>query len=148
MSTANVELVRAILPAERDLVEVFASDDPVGAFIGDARISVADIEVEFAGSQSGAPGQHYRGLDGLLEGWRDWLTPWESYKIEVEELIDAGDEVVMLVNVQARTSRDGVALEHKPAAVWTVRDGTIVRVKFYLRPEQALESVEGRRAGG
>jgi ketosteroid isomerase-like protein len=78
----------------------------------------------------------YRGIEGLIEGWRDWLTPWESYRLEVEEFIDAGDQVLELVRVRARTSRHGVDVEHRPAAVWTVEDGVVVAVHFFLeRPE-------------
>jgi ketosteroid isomerase-like protein len=138
MSAKNVELVRRLLPEESDLVEVLASDDPVAALTGDPDLSLPDLEVEFAGTQSGAPGLHYRGLEGLVEGWRDWLVPWASYRLRIDEYIDAGDKVVLLVSVRARTSRDGVAFEHQAAAVWTLRDGSPVAVHFFLEQEEAL----------
>jgi hypothetical protein len=34
----------------------------------------------------------WRGLAGFVESWRDWLEPYDRYYIEVEELIDAGDQ--------------------------------------------------------
>jgi ketosteroid isomerase-like protein len=138
MSAENVEIVKGILPKEADLVEVLANDAPVAALTGNPDFDLPDLEVEFAGTQSGAPGLSYRGLDGLVEGWREWLTPWASYRLRTEEYIDAGEKVVLLVSVRARTSRDGVAFEHQAAAVWTLRDGTPVAVHFFLEQEEAL----------
>jgi hypothetical protein len=137
MTSENVELIRAALPEEIDVVKVLASDDPVAALIGDADIVAPDLEVRWAGSQSGAPALHYEGLEGLLEGWRDWLIPWESYLLEVEDVIDAGDRVVTLVRVRAKTNRHGVEVEHRPAAVWTLRDGKLAAVHFFLDRDEA-----------
>ena len=81
-----------------------------------------------------------RGLQGFAEAWRDWLEPWESYYIEAEEFIDAGDEVVSLTRVLAQTTRDAVAVEHRPAAVWSLRAGKIARVRFYLDRGEAIEA--------
>jgi ketosteroid isomerase-like protein len=138
MSGQNVELVRGILPEEADLVEIVSSDDPVAALTGNPDAVGPDLEVEFAGTQSGAPGIHYRGLDGLVEGWREWLVPWASYRFRTHEYIDAGDKVAILVSVRAQTSRDGVEFQHDAAAVWTVRDGVPVAVHFFLDQEDAL----------
>ena len=76
---------------------------------------------------------------GLVEGWQDWLIPWESYVITVDEFVDAGDKVVTLVRIRGRTSRDGVEVEHRPAAVWTVGDGQVTAVTFFLDRDEAFE---------
>jgi ketosteroid isomerase-like protein len=138
MSAENVELIRATFPQEIDIAEIFASDDPVRGFIGNVGAVAEDLEVEFGGSASGALGQRYQGLEGLVAGWRDWLTPWESYLLEVEDVLDAGDQVVTLVRVRAKTSRHGVEVEHRPAAVWTLRDGKLTAVRFFLERTEAL----------
>jgi ketosteroid isomerase-like protein len=139
MSKDNVELIRAFVPSETDLIEVLKSDDPVAAFLGSTDAVSPDVEVTFAASRSGGPGLVYHGPDGLVEGWRDWLTPWESYRFEVEDLVDAGDNVVMTLTVAARTERHGVELVHRPAAVWTIEGGRIVAIRFYLEHHQAFE---------
>jgi ketosteroid isomerase-like protein len=139
VSKDNVELIRAIVPREIDLVEVLKSDDPVAGFIGSPDAVSPDVEVTFAASHSGGPGLIFHGLDGLIEGWRDWLMPWESYRFEVEDLIGAGDNVVQTVRVAARTERHRVEVEHRPAAVWTIEGGSIVAIRFYLEHDQAFE---------
>jgi ketosteroid isomerase-like protein len=138
MSSENVELIRAVLPREIDIAQIFASDNPVAALVGDADVVAPDLEVEFAGSLSGAPALQYEGLEGLLAGWREWLTPWESYLLDVEDVLDAGDRVVTLARVRAKTSRHGVEIEHRPAAVWTLRDGKLTAVHFFLERAEAL----------
>ena len=139
MPVTNVELVKAALPEEVDLVEAMASDDPVAALIGNADNVAPDLEVAFGGSQSGAPALHYEGLEGLVKGWRDWIEPYESYRLGVEEVIDAGAGVLTLVRVVARTSRHGVEIEHRPAAVWTIEDGKLTAAHFFLERADAFE---------
>jgi ketosteroid isomerase-like protein len=146
MSQENVEVVKRAQPSGVDtgidMVQLFrASTAPDPAATGlDVTAFESDFEVEFIASEAGAsirPAS--RGFQGFAEGWRDWLEPWESYYIEIEEFIDAGDEVVSLVRVHAQTARDTVPIEHWPAAVWSVREGKIVRVRFYLERVEALE---------
>jgi ketosteroid isomerase-like protein len=139
MSAENVELIRSILPEEADLVEALASGDPAGFFVGDAEVVSPELEVEFTGAVSGGTGGQFRGTEGLLEGWRDWLEPWDSYRIHFDEVIDAGENVVTFATVRARTSRYGVEVEHAPAAVWTIRDGNLVAVTFFLERDKALK---------
>jgi hypothetical protein len=139
MSKENVELVQAIMPLEADLIEVVESDDPVAALTGMQGMTLPDLEVVFEGSPVGGPALEYRGLEGLIEGWRDWLIPWASYWIRIEDFVDGGEHVVCPVRVVARTTRDGVEVTHRPAAVWTVRNGRLVAVRFYLEQSQAFE---------
>jgi hypothetical protein len=138
MSKENVELLQAILPREAELIDVLHSDDPVSAFTSRPGAISPDLEVVFAPSLAGGPTLEYRGLEGLLEGWRDWLTPWQSYRIAVEDFIDGGDHVVMPVNVVARTGRDGVEMTARSAAVWTIEGGELVAVHFFLDQTDAL----------
>jgi hypothetical protein len=30
--------------------------------------------------------------------WLDWLAPWESYRAEIAEVIDAGDQVLVIAD--------------------------------------------------
>jgi ketosteroid isomerase-like protein len=74
-----------------------------------------------------------RGLDGLLEGWRLWVEQWASYRVEFENVFEDGDRLVALVRQVGRTIHGGVDVPSSPsAAVWTVRNGRIARMAFYL----------------
>jgi ketosteroid isomerase-like protein len=139
MSHENAELVKSIIPRETDLIAVMESDDPVGAFLQSPDAVSPDVEVTFAASRAGGPGLVFHGLSGLVEGWRDWLTPWESYRFEIEDFVDAGDHVVTPAKVTARTERHGVELDHRAAAVWTIEGGKVTAIRFYLEQDQAFE---------
>jgi ketosteroid isomerase-like protein len=143
MSQENVEIVKRAQPSGVDMVQLFrgsSAPNPTATGI-DVTAFENDFEVEFISSEAQAsirPAS--RGAEGLAEAWRDWLEAWESYYIEAEEFIDAGDEVVSLVRVRGQTARDGVFIEHRPAAVWSVREHKIVRVRFYLERNAAFEA--------
>jgi ketosteroid isomerase-like protein len=141
MSRENVEIVRGAIPAAADLAEPLANAGAreVATQMGfDLDAFTDDAEVLFIGSWRGIPARRYRGIAGLIEGWRDWLEPYASYELELEELIDGGEKVVSFVHVKAITARDRVPIEHRPAAVWTVRDSKIARAEFHLERDQAL----------
>jgi ketosteroid isomerase-like protein len=147
MSRRNVEIVKRAQPTGIDMVKLFRGSnapDPAAtpAATGiDVTVYESDFEVEFISETAGSLRPASRGPEALAEAWRDWLEPWVSYYIELEEVIDAGDEVVSLVRVEARTTRDAVAVEHESAAVWLVREGKIARIRFYLEQEKAFEAV-------
>jgi ketosteroid isomerase-like protein len=139
MSSTNVDLLRQLQFDGADFVELFEggpADLPPDAL----SVLAPDFEVRFVPASVGER-PSYRGLEGFLEGWQDWLTPWASYHLEVEDFIEVGDDtVVTLARVHAKTERDGVAVEHAPAAVWTFEGGKVVRIEFYLEREEAFEA--------
>lgn len=47
--------------------------------------------------------QDYLGIDGLREGWRAWLEPWDRFELQIDEALDVGDgRVLVLVRTLAR----------------------------------------------
>jgi ketosteroid isomerase-like protein len=103
-------------------------------------MSQENVELVRRLQPSGGINLVYHGLAGFARGWREWLEAWTSYRIEVEDFIDAGDKVVSLVRVAARTARDDVLMHHTPGAVWTIRDGKVASIHFYLDRSEALEA--------
>jgi len=143
MSRENVELVKTLQLSGADMVERLAEAEGGANFLtvdAPPDVFADDFEVEFL-AEGSAQRPHYRGLAGIIEGWRDWLSPWASYRVDAEDFLDAGDDVVVFVHVRAKTSRDGVAVDHSPAAVWTIEDGKVVRIRFFLERDVALEAV-------
>lgn len=135
MSQQNVELVRnALFRSPLDLVAVFVEGQFTELF--DPDLFHPDLEVAFA--QPSGPPTEYLGVQGLIEGWRDWLTPWATYGVEVDEYIDAGDIVVSLATLRGTTERDGVEIAQPAASLATVLDGRIKRLEFHLDRREAL----------
>ena len=132
MSEENVEIVRA-------LTEAFQRRDyeRAGGFY--------DPEIEWhTGTEGVAPGMAgvYRGMDGAREFFERWLSAWTDLRFEIEDIRDAGDQVVLLIGDQTQTGRkSGVAIEFPPHGfVFTVRDRKIVRAHWYPDQESALEA--------
>jgi ketosteroid isomerase-like protein len=110
----------------------------------EAVLDVAHPEIEFV-THPGFVGQEpaYRGHDGVRR-WLKTLEPWESFQVEVEELIDiSADTVVVTSNVTARGSGSGVDVQMRTYDVVTIVDGRIRRRRHYETRAEALRAVGG-----
>jgi SnoaL-like protein len=140
MSQENVEIVRMLQPPpDLDLLPLFRDQDIWNTAV-DTRghLFHPSYEVRLFGV---GESRRYVGPEGYRQAWLDWLAPWESYRAEIAELIDAGDRVLVITDDYGR--RPGMSAEVRlhGAAVWTLRDGKIVAADFYAQREQALEAV-------
>jgi hypothetical protein len=123
--------------AEFDLVE-FAEDDDVWDRYRD--LLSPGVEVEFVAPPGGdrVMEQEFEGIDGLREGWRDWVAPWERFRIVTGEVIDAGEGRVLLLSQATGLMRDTRAeIPQETAVLARVDGGKIVAIGFYLSHEQA-----------
>jgi ketosteroid isomerase-like protein len=82
----------------------------------------------------------FNGFEGLVEAWRDWTSPFDSYTVELERVISAEEHVVSLVSMSGTTKLGGPRIEAPAAAVWTVVDGRLRRVEFHLDRQAALRA--------
>jgi ketosteroid isomerase-like protein len=135
MSRENVELVRAALGGRKfDMQAMFRGDQPPSNV--DVGMLAEDVEIVF---QPRVDVQTFHGVDGLAEGWREWLSVWGNYEAELEDYVDAGDHVVMLVHLRGETQHDHVVIEQPAAVVFTVEAGKVVRLAFHLDRRMAFE---------
>ena len=70
----------------------------------------------------------------------EWLEGFEHWSLDVEEIFDAGDQVVAIVRQRGRPKRGGPEVEMQLALVWTFRDGLAVRMEMYASRNEALEA--------
>ncbi|MGZ5312405.1 MAG: nuclear transport factor 2 family protein [Solirubrobacterales bacterium] len=129
MSQENVKIVR----------QAFES------FLGGDREKTAqlvDPAVEFHGTVGGLQeGQVAHGqpeIDRTFEA--EDLEAWEERRLEPEEFIDAGDDVVVLLHEYRRGRGSGVELETKTAVVVSVSGGRVIRIQGYMDRDAALEA--------
>lgn len=82
------------------------------------------------------------GHEGVRTYWRRWFAAWEDLEFEVEDVLDAGDDVVVLIQNQRQRGRhSGIWTELPPwAMVFTLRDGKLVRWRTYPEHQSALEA--------
>ena len=76
------------------------------------------------------------------EVWRDYLSAWEDYRVEVEEYRELdGERVLVLIHRQGRGKTSGLELgqmQTKSAVLFHVRDGKVTRFVVYWDRDRAL----------
>lgn len=134
MSEENVRLVR-------EAFQAFVTGDQQRS------AQLVDPEVEFHGTVGGLQeGQVAHGQSEIEETFEsEDLEAWEERRLEAEDFIDAGNNVVVLMREYRRGRGSGVELESKTALVVGLREGRVARIQGYLDRRAALEAV-GRDA--
>jgi ketosteroid isomerase-like protein len=71
------------------------------------------------------------------------LSAWRDLQFEIQDVRDAGDEVVALIHKQRQVGRhSGIETEMAPyGIVFTIHGGKVVRWHFYSDQVSALEAV-------
>jgi ketosteroid isomerase-like protein len=80
------------------------------------------------------------GIQGFIDVWFDWLSPFERWRPEIEDVIESGDRLVTLVRQFATPKGSAVEVENAGGAIWFVRDSRLVRVEFHLDRDLALRA--------
>src|SRR6187399_1092032 len=122
MSQENVEIVRALLPRPDTNVASIFRDEKLFDASRAALTPLFDPDFISVAAWQGA-GTTYAGVDGFREMWLDWLEPWATYRVHVDEVVDAGDRVAVLVRDRARRPDLDAEVELISGSVWTIRDG-------------------------
>jgi ketosteroid isomerase-like protein len=82
-----------------------------------------------------------RGPDELRAFYRDMDAAWAGgANVEVEELIDAGDKVLVLIHFGGRGKASGIDVEVRVWNLWTFRDGKPVAWTYF--GEDRAEAIE------
>jgi ketosteroid isomerase-like protein len=131
MSQENVDIVLSLYePWER------------GDF---SSVAWAHPDIEWVIADGPAPGS-WKGVAGMVQGWREFLGAWEDWHLEVEEDVRELDDgrVLALFRFAARGKASGLEvgdLWTRGAALYTLRAGKVTRLVIYWDRERALEAV-------
>jgi ketosteroid isomerase-like protein len=141
VSHKNVEAVRAATEAGKspEAVERIAR----GEF--DLSLIDPEIELDARGAREVVPdvADVYRGPEGFRTFWRRWYEAWRDIQFDVQDYLDSGDEVVVLICNQRQWGRySGIASELPPyALIYTFRNGKLVRLRVFPDHDSALKAV-------
>ena len=101
-----------------------------------------DPDVVWLGTRGGLDQDRIvRGPNAFLEFLREVLEEsWERFDVETEQLIEAGDAVVVFLHEAARARHGDLEVENETAAIFKVRQRKIVEARGYLDRDEALRA--------
>ena len=139
---SNLELaakVGEILPTG-NWVAIMSDEGELGHRLDALReLAWPDLETTMVGP-GGFTGT-FQGIDGFREAWQDWLRPFQTYEVEIEDIKDTGEQVIVLAHHTATTHESEAPMREPAAAVMTFRGGRLARLEFTRDPAQAMRSV-------
>jgi len=128
MSAENVDIIR------RGYEEFIATGEPT------EDIMAPEFVWDMSTFRDWPERKTYEGVEGMREFVGDWTAAWEDWRLEVEDLVDAGDEVVAIVRQSGRSKTTGLPVDMRFAQLWTLSDGRQTRMRMYADPEEALRA--------
>ena len=128
MGNKNEELVR-------DVYDAYARRDVAAA------LSHFSPEVGFVQTNQLPWGGEYQGIEGARASLGKLLANVDS-RVEVEEIISAGDHVVVIGRTRGTVRASGAAFDVRAVHVWTVVDGSIRRFEAYIDTPAMLSALK------
>jgi uncharacterized protein len=107
----------------------------------DATMEVLAPDAEWHESTALPGAGTFRGREAVRRFLEEFLESWEELHQEVEEVVVEGDRAALMIHLTARGRESGAEVDARYAHVWTVRDGTGVRVDAYYDRAAALRSI-------
>ena len=126
MSAEHVERIRALY-----------ADFSSGTFGGNEDLFAPDVLYEPMAEGREA----FVGLEAFAAQFREFLAQWSDFRIEILQIEDLGDAVLVTERQHGRGRASGVEAEMTFFAVWTFRDGLIVRARWDPDRASALEAL-------
>ena len=128
MSEENVELVRASN-------EAFNRGDIEGMVANAA----PDFEYVASGAVPGRTGV-YRGREGFRR-FLEWIfDEFDEPRAEFDEIIEAGDQVLVSFTLRGRGKQSGVAVDMSLFQLWTMREGKFARGQGFTNMDEARQA--------
>jgi uncharacterized protein len=80
----------------------------------------------------------HRGRDSFERFLHGWLESFDGFRVEPEQVVERGDELVAVVRQTGTGRVSGVQVETRLAHVWTIANGKAVRWEAEPDVEAAL----------
>jgi ketosteroid isomerase-like protein len=124
MSEQNVEIVR-------DALEAFQR--------GDVDVALRHVHPDMVSKRIHPDGAVFHGRDGLLALMADWVEGFEDWSYRAEELIDAGDHVVVRLHQWGRGAGSGAMVDADFWLTYAFEGDKVTRFTIFSDRERAFE---------
>jgi ketosteroid isomerase-like protein len=129
MSAADVQFLRQMF-------------DELGRDVSPTDLSAVEpwwhSEIEYSEDPKWPGSSSFQGREEVLRVWNSYLEVFRTVRMEVQDVIDAGDEAVALVRVSGISKGADVPFDHVWAYVCRIRDGKLAYQRAYWEPDEAL----------
>jgi ketosteroid isomerase-like protein len=127
MDQAHLELLR-------DFYDALGRNDVESA------VGLCDPEVEVYLNPEVVAALAPKGHKEVASYLHGWFDSWDKYAPRPEEFIEAGEQVVVLVQLRARGKGSRFEIEEEVADVFRLDDGKIVQLRLYVDRGVAREA--------
>jgi ketosteroid isomerase-like protein len=127
MSRENVGIVRSVY-------EAWARNELPGPS------ELFDPEIEYVNPPGAVEPGTRRGIEAFGRAVRAMVEGWETWEIEPERFAPAGEQVAVVVRYRVQGRVSAVDVSAHESALWTMRDGKVVRYEWFHGPDDALEA--------
>ena len=128
MSRENVEIVRRAFAA-------FNRDGP------EAALAEFGPDVEWHDLPDQPDAEVHHGHQDFLAAFEQFFAELEDYRVNLDETIDRGEQIVVCARITGRGRGSGARFEQPVVGVWTLRNGFVLRAVWFGTREEALEAV-------
>jgi ketosteroid isomerase-like protein len=135
MTQDNVEFVRGLYTAAGAM-----SKDELLAALPAMVPQMCDPEIEWVEDPDRADGRTYRGHDGVVESFQNWLEQFERYEMDLKEVRDLGDRVFATAQEVGRGEVSGAEVVAEIHQVMTFRNGKLLRYEEFYDRSAALRA--------
>ena len=136
MSRENVDFVRNLVVASASM------DQPtLIAALPDLIPQIADPAIEWVEDPTRVDSRIWRGHDGVITSFTQWLEQWDEYSWQAERFVDCGDDVFIAARESGSGATSGATVSSSIFIVVTVRDQKILRWREFYDESQALKAV-------
>jgi len=135
MSQENVELISRLYR----IGEAMNLDDLLAA-LPKLIPEFAAPEIEWIESPNRVDRRTYRGYEGARQAMEHWLEQFDEYSYEPQQIVDCGDDVLVIAREEGRGAGSGVTVSAESYQLFTVRDGKVVRFCGFPDRASALKA--------
>ena len=79
----------------------------------------------------------FHGYEGIDRGFNLWIESWGEFRMDPEELIEEGNDVLAIVRYRLRGAGSGIDMEHLVAHLLRLENGRIREWWMFGDPEKA-----------
>ena len=127
-------------PLTRENVEILSKALRSAPADPEALFAILDEKVEWDYVGAFPESTTYHGPDAVREFFYQWAGAFDGFGIEAEEVIDAGDSVLVLLHQWGRGKETGAQVGQRSWQLFTFRNGKIVHCGGYATKAEAFEA--------